>query len=401
MAAPLLAAATLPVTADPVHAAPVSLHAAPVSVQPSAISLQPAPACLHAAPAAVQPAPVSLHAAPAAVHSSAVSLQPAPVYLHAAPASPQPAPVALRPAPVSLHAASASVQPALASLHAAPAAVHSSAVSLQPAPVYLHAAPASVQPAPVSLHAAAVSPPPAPVGLQPAPVAPQPITVSLRIVAAPVHAAAAPLRVAAAPLVEPSPPALSLRAGLVWWPADPAEAARALGDELSVCLTERIGEVAPEIAVVSQRAVRDALFPLLEPATQPGTLDAFQKLLAREDVRARLAGRGLRYLVAFAGRTDRSAPGGQILCGAGYGGGGCLGFAWQDETTQLEAALWPLDDATPVQREQARSEGTSLWPAFALPIPIPARTRAAACRDLGTRIATAIREAETARGNRR
>jgi hypothetical protein len=186
--------------------------------------------------------------------------------------------------------------------------------------------------------------------------------------------------------------------GLVWWPADPADAARALGDDLSDCLTAHMAETAPELAVIAQRTIRDALFPLLEPATQPATLEAFSALLVRKDVRERLVRRGLRYLVAFAGSTDKRAPGGQILCGAGYGGGGCLGFAWQDETTRLDAALWSLDGAATAQREQALSEGTSLWPAFGLPIPIPARTRAAACHDLGSRIATAIRQAETARG---
>jgi hypothetical protein len=204
----------------------------------------------------------------------------------------------------------------------------------------------------------------------------------------------------ALPLRAQLPPVQPIPVGVVWWPADPADAALALGDELLACLAERMLEVAPEISVVPQRAIRDALFPLLEPATQPASVEAFAALLARPDVRERLARRGLRYLVAFAGRTDKPAPGGGILCGAGYGGGGCLGFAWQDETTSLDAALWQLGNGTAVQREQARSEGTSLWPAFILPIPIPARTRAAACRDLGARIASAIRHGEAMRAGK-
>lgn len=191
-------------------------------------------------------------------------------------------------------------------------------------------------------------------------------------------------------VTQPGPAALT--AGILWWPADPADPMHALLSDIEECLTARIREVAPEIAVLPQRVMRDALFPLLEPATQPTTEAAFATMLAREDVHARLAQHGLRYLIAFAGGTKWEKPGGFILCGAGPGGGGCLGFAWQGETTALDAALWSLGDNTSVRREGAKAEGAIVVPAFVLPIPIPARTKAAACRELGARIATAIRQ---------
>jgi hypothetical protein len=193
----------------------------------------------------------------------------------------------------------------------------------------------------------------------------------------------------------PASPPAAVTAGIVWWPADPADPMRALLSDIEACLTARIREVAPEIVVLPQRVVRDALFPLLEPATQPSTEAAFAALLAREDVHARLAQHGLRYLIAFAGGTQWANPGGFILCGVAPtppGGGGCLGFAWQGETTTLDAALWSLGDATGVRHEGAKVEGAIVVPAFVLPIPIPARTKAGACRELGTRIATAIRQ---------
>ncbi len=181
--------------------------------------------------------------------------------------------------------------------------------------------------------------------------------------------------------------------GIVWWPADPADAMHAIGSETEDCLTARIRGVAPEIVVTPQRAIRDALFPLLEPATQPATEADFAVLLAREDVRARLVHRGLQYLVVFTGGTRKDKPGGGILCGAGFGGGGCLGFSWQGETTALDAALWSLDDGVKLGHEYAKAEGKFMMPAFVLPVPIPARTKAEACHELGRRIALAIRQA--------
>lgn len=188
--------------------------------------------------------------------------------------------------------------------------------------------------------------------------------------------------------------------GIVWWPADPTDAMHAIGSDTEDCLTSRIRGTAPEIVVTGQRAIRDALFPLLEPATQPASEADFAALLAREDVRARLVHRGLQYLVAFTGGTRKDEPGGFILCGGGFGAGGCLGFSWRGETTALDAALWSLDDGILLGHESTRAEGKSVMPAFVLPVPIPARTKAEACQELGGRIARAIRQAAAEARNR-
>jgi hypothetical protein len=179
--------------------------------------------------------------------------------------------------------------------------------------------------------------------------------------------------------------------GIVGWPLDPSDSLHALASETEKCLTATIRDAAPEVSVVPQRAIRDALFPLLEPATQPRDEAAFATMLARDDVRARLAARGLRNLVVYAGGTRKDEWAGSILCGAGMGGGGCLGFMWRGERTVLDAALWSLDGSAVVRREAAKAEGASVMPAFVLPIPLLARTQAEACRELGTRIAGAIR----------
>lgn len=199
------------------------------------------------------------------------------------------------------------------------------------------------------------------------------------------------------PVHAQSPASAATRVGIVWWPADPGDAVNALKSDMEDCLGARIREIAPEIIVVRQGTIRDALFPLLEPATQPATEAAFAAMLARKEVRERLSRHGLRYLVAFTGETSKAKPGGFVLCGAGYGGGGCLGFAWRDESTSLDAALWSLEESVAVQRrEGAKAEGVSVMPALIFPVPILARTQKAACSELGTRLALAIRQAAAA-----
>jgi hypothetical protein len=195
---------------------------------------------------------------------------------------------------------------------------------------------------------------------------------------------------------------VAIRVGIVWWPADPSDAVEALKSDMEDCLTARIRDIAPEIIVVRQSTIRDALFPLLEPATQPATEEAFAAMLARKEVRERLSRHGLRYLVAFTGDTLKTKPGGFVLCGAGYGGGGCLGFAWRNENTALDAALWSLEEGVAVQlREGAKAEGVSVMPAFIFPVPILARTQTAACHELGTRLAVAIRQIAAAQPGER
>jgi hypothetical protein len=194
------------------------------------------------------------------------------------------------------------------------------------------------------------------------------------------------------PLHAQADAAAAIAVGIVGWPADPSDALHAMGSDMEACLVARMREVAPEIVVTRQRTIRDALFPLLEPATQPATEEAFAALLAREEVRGRLVQRGLHYLIAFSGGTLKDKPGGGILCGGGFGAGGCLGFSWQGETTALDAALWSLDAGVRIRHEDAKVEGTFVMPAFILPVPIPARTKAQACHELGSKIARAIRQ---------
>ncbi len=173
---------------------------------------------------------------------------------------------------------------------------------------------------------------------------------------------------------------------LLWWPSDPAPSLSAFVREIDRCLTREISRSSSVSGIVSSSTVQQLLYPLMEPGTQPASEEQFAKMLQREDVRARLNASGLDYLVAVTGGTRVQDWKGGIFCGAGYGGGGCLGFAWANKTTQLDAVLWDLSTDVKLDHAAARDEGTSVAPAFILPIVIPARTQSGACRKLGRNI---------------
>jgi len=194
-----------------------------------------------------------------------------------------------------------------------------------------------------------------------------------------------------APANDPgSPPAGKIQVGILWWPADPNMAMHSFSSRIEECLTKTLEDAAPEIAIRDHKIVHDMLYPLMEFGTQPASEQAFAELLRRDDVRGRLRDRGLQHLIAFSGSTRTSEWEGGIFCGGGYQAAGCLGFAWADKETILKAVLWDLrDDSAPVH-EEATDTGTSMMPAFLLPIRIPARTQSDACEDLGQRIANSI-----------
>jgi len=178
--------------------------------------------------------------------------------------------------------------------------------------------------------------------------------------------------------------AASPRIGLLWWPADPGNPANPFIGSLEKCLAKRLVNAYPDGAFVPSDSIRDALFPLLEPATQPASESDFAALLSRPDARQRL-GKRLDYLVVFSGGTASETRGG-ILCGAGYGGGGCLGLAWINKDTRIDVIIWTLGDTVSAAHQASRIEGTTWVPAFVLPVPIPALTEAEACRDMSRQI---------------
>lgn len=179
------------------------------------------------------------------------------------------------------------------------------------------------------------------------------------------------------------------RIGLLWWPADPSNPANPFIETLEECLTGKLASACPESIFVAPESIRDSLFPLLEPATQPASDLAFAALLTRNDVHQRLA-RRIDYLVTFTGGTAEEVKGG-ILCGGSSAGGGCLGLAWINKDTRISVVIWDLEDPTSAKNQDTRVEGTTWIPAIILPIPLPARTEAEACNDMSRQILEFIR----------
>ncbi|MDH5622732.1 MAG: hypothetical protein OEY74_11680, partial [Gammaproteobacteria bacterium] len=177
----------------------------------------------------------------------------------------------------------------------------------------------------------------------------------------------------------------------LWWPADPTQSMYSFSKDMDKCLARYLLNAVPRFSLVRHEKIHDLLYPWMEPGTQPENEQDFAALLRREDVQLRLAGVGVRFLVAFSGSTRTEDWKGGIYCGGGYGGAGCLGFSWAGKKTALDAVLWDLADIDHPELAEASESGTSIMPALLLPVPIPASTQSGACRELGRRITAIIK----------
>jgi hypothetical protein len=148
------------------------------------------------------------------------------------------------------------------------------------------------------------------------------------------------------------------------------------------CISDRVQKGRNGLRVYPDEAFVDALFPWFEPRTAPQGPDALPALLERPGVSERLEESGVRYIVWVTGDTERGASGGSLSCAVGPGGGGCFGLAWWENDSSYEAAIWDIRNGKSAGEVSADVTGTSVIPAIIIPVPIIARTQAAACKGL-------------------
>ena len=152
------------------------------------------------------------------------------------------------------------------------------------------------------------------------------------------------------------------------------------------CVGRRLAQAQPSFQVIPADQVRLEFFPWLEPSTAPKSLEDLQRWAAEPAIRSKMRAIGARYLLEFHGGTKTDIPKGGILCGAGFGAGGCFGFAWGSRDSTFGATLLDTwEGGTPLDASAMRHSGVYM-PAFVLPIPLMAGTESKACEELSQRI---------------
>jgi len=152
------------------------------------------------------------------------------------------------------------------------------------------------------------------------------------------------------------------------------------------CIEQALGRGSKGLRVVPRQDFIDSLFPWFEPRTAPAKTEGLTKLMERPGIADIVKDLGVRYIVWLDGDTETVAQGGSLSCAAGPGGGGCFGFAWWQKDADYEAAVWDLEGFENAGTVTADVSGTSFLPALVVPIPLIARTQAAACKGLSQQL---------------
>ena len=145
------------------------------------------------------------------------------------------------------------------------------------------------------------------------------------------------------------------------------------------CVEGLLSRGSSGLNVIPHEQFIDSIFPWFEPRTAPAETKGLEKLMNHPGVAEKIAAQDVRYIVWIAG-------GGSLSCAAGPGGGGCFGFAWWQNNSDYRATVWDLEDLQSAGTITADVSGTSFLPALVIPIPLIARTRAAACKGLANQL---------------
>lgn len=152
------------------------------------------------------------------------------------------------------------------------------------------------------------------------------------------------------------------------------------------CVGDAISRGTDGLRVIPHDEFVDALFPWFEPRTAPSDTKGLPDLMKRPGVADTIAEKGVRYVIWLDGDTERTSGGGSLSCAVGPGGGGCFGFAWWQNDSKYEAAVWDITALETAGTISANVSGTSYLPAVVIPIPLIARTRAKACQGLADQL---------------
>jgi hypothetical protein len=161
------------------------------------------------------------------------------------------------------------------------------------------------------------------------------------------------------------------------------------------CVSKRIAGGDKAIAVHSNEAFADRMFPWFEPGTVPTRAEGLSTVLAQPGVSEQVAATGVRYIVWLDGGTRRTDGGGSLACGAAPGAAGCIGFGWWEKESAYEATVWDIKQSKSVGSVGTSVTGTSAIVGAIVPLPFIARVQGTACARMGEQLRNFLVGAET------
>lgn len=163
--------------------------------------------------------------------------------------------------------------------------------------------------------------------------------------------------------------------------------------EIETCVAETVREVSPSMRVVMADEFRRMAFPGLDFEEIPRDQEYILPLIKDQGFLETIAPLKLKYLLTISGNTTGLLnKSGDIVCGGGYGGAGCLGLAVWDKTASLQASIIDVKHASQVGELEVNVTGKP-WLAVVgfIPVGLPAFPEYAVCVELGRAVSKTIK----------
>jgi hypothetical protein len=159
---------------------------------------------------------------------------------------------------------------------------------------------------------------------------------------------------------------------------------------INACLADAVPPPASLAVEQPAAALRDTVFPWLEPGIAPRTDDGVKAMLSRPLVRTRLGGLGIGTLVLYTVRETPRETTPNMVCVGGFGAGACFGLYEERIGYGIELALWDVAIGEPIGTRRADVERRTGAIGLGLPIPYVSSTAAEACARMKEFVRTAI-----------
>jgi len=151
-------------------------------------------------------------------------------------------------------------------------------------------------------------------------------------------------------------------------------------DFFITCLTKELRK--KKFIVIGDKEFRDHTFPFFESDEATINVEPSIDILHEKTLQQKIDNLGLDYIIWVSGRTEYSDKVGAVSCALSLYGGGCYGYATQNDQSNIQAELWHVPKKRLLGYNKASVSGKSHLFAFILPIPIPSDSRRKSCKQL-------------------
>ena len=161
-------------------------------------------------------------------------------------------------------------------------------------------------------------------------------------------------------------------------------------DFFITCLTKELRM--KNYNIIGDKEFRDRAFPFFESDEATINVGPPIDILKEKLFQQKIETLGVDYIIWVSGRTDYADKVGALSCALGLHGGGCYGYASQNDESNMQAEIWHVSTKKLLSYNTANAKGKYQLFGFVVPIPIPSDSRQKSCKKISSSIVLKLLE---------